>query len=291
MLDLDPNRQGPAPRDASTLVVVRDIAEATGKGIEVFCVERQKVGFLAGAVVFPGGKLEASDRDPEWEPLCTPTRATRTPIAASAEEHRGLAIAACREAFEEAAILPVAGVPLSHAELLAWREEVSHGGGSLRELLKARGTRLALGSLHAFARWVTPVAESRRFDTRFFLFVTDSAATGAHDDHETTASFWARPADVLDQHASGSLMLAPPTHRTLQVLAGASDTAAAVAIAEASCLEPICPRALVHHDATGDAIAIVLPGDPEHEVRTPRVAGTSRYVFRNGRFLPEDPPG
>jgi hypothetical protein len=38
-------------------------------------------------------------------------------------------------------------------------------------------------------------------------------------------------------------------------------------------------------------MAIVLPGDPEHEVREARVAGKSRYVMRDGRLLPEDPPG
>jgi 8-oxo-dGTP pyrophosphatase MutT (NUDIX family) len=287
MLDLELNREGPPARDASTLVVARD---ASGGGIEVFCVERQKVGFLGGAVVFPGGKLDASDLDPEWERCSTPPRATPTPIAADATALRGLAIAACREALEEAAILPIAGATATHAELLEWRTRLASGAETLRPLLAARGLRLDLASLHAFARWVTPVAESRRFDTRFFLFASDGAVTGAHDDHETTASFWATPSDVLARHASRALVLAPPTHRTLQVLAGARDTADAIAIAAASCLEPICPRVVTQHDADGDTIAIVLPGDPEHDVRTPRVPGPSRYVLRGGRFWPENPP-
>jgi 8-oxo-dGTP pyrophosphatase MutT (NUDIX family) len=287
MLDLELNREGPPARDAATLIVARD---ANGGGIEVFCVERQKVGFLGGAVVFPGGKLDASDLDPEWERSSTPPRATRTPIADDAAALRGLAIAACREALEEAAILPIEGAAATHTELLEWRRRLASGAETLRPLLAARGLRLDLASLHALARWVTPVAESRRFDTRFFLFVSDGAVTGAHDDHETTASFWATPSDVLARHASRALVLAPPTHRTLQVLAGARDTTDAVAIAAASCLEPICPRVVTQRDAEGDTVAIVLPGDPEHDVRTPRVAGPSRYVLRGGRFWPEDPP-
>jgi 8-oxo-dGTP pyrophosphatase MutT (NUDIX family) len=287
MLDLDPLRQGPAARDASTLVVVRN---ATGGGIEVFCVERQKVGFLGGAVVFPGGKLDAGDLDPEWERFSTPPRPTRTPIAPDDAALRGLAIAACREALEEAAILPIDGPAPSHAELLEWRKALASGSGTLRRLLASRGLRLDLASLHALARWVTPIAESRRFDTRFFLFVADGTMTGAHDDHETTASFWATPADILQKNAARALVLAPPTHRTLQVLAGARDTADAVAIADASCLEPICPRVVRQHETEGDTIAIVLPGDPEHDVREVRVPGPSRYVLRGGRFWPEDPP-
>ena len=286
MLDLDLKREGPPARDASTLVVVRD---ARG-GIEVFCVERQKVGFLGGAVVFPGGKLDAGDLDSGWERASTAPRSPRTPIAADAAALRGLAVAACREALEEAAILPIAGATPSHAELLAWRKELTGGAQTLRSLLEARGLWLDLEALHPLARWVTPIAESRRFDTRFFLYVSDGATTGLHDDHETTASFWASPADVLDRHASRALVLAPPTHRTLQVLAGARSAAEAVAIADAACLEPICPRVVTQHDRDGDTVAIVLPGDPEHDVREMRVPGPSRYVLREGRFWSEDAP-
>jgi hypothetical protein len=76
----------------------------------------------------------------------------------------------------------------------------------------------------------------------------------------------------------------------LQVLAGARNAAEAVTIATASCLEPICPRAVTQREAGGDTIAIVLPGDPEHDVREARVPGPSRYVLRGDRFWPEDAP-
>jgi hypothetical protein len=207
-------------------------------------------------------------------------------MAADAAASRGLAIAACREALEEAAILPVTGVAPSHAQLLAWRAELERGEG-LRTILERHGARLDLGSLHPFARWVTPVVEARRFDTRFFLFVPKGEVTGAHDDQETTASFWATPAEVLARHLARELFLAPPTHRTLQVLGAAKDTAEAIAIADRSCLDPICPRVLAGRDG---AMAIVLPGDPEHQVRERRVPGPTRYVLREGLFLPEDPP-
>jgi len=293
MLDLDLNRPGPTPRDSATLIVVRASRGSDG-GIEIFCVERHKTGFLGGAVVFPGGKLDASDLDPAWESCATAALATMrergAPIADDPATRRGLAVAACREALEEAAILPVDGVPPSHAELLACRAEMARDPGALRTMLVSRGLRLDLASLHPLARWITPVAESRRFDTRFFVFVSSGDVTGAHDDHETTASFWASPADVLARYEAGALVLAPPTHRTLQVLSTARDTAEAIAIASRSCLDPICPRAIRQRDAAGETVAIVLPGDPEHEVRVPRVPGPSRYVLRDGRFVSEEAP-
>jgi 8-oxo-dGTP pyrophosphatase MutT (NUDIX family) len=289
MLDLDPNRAGPAPRDAATLLVVRDCAPHHACGVEVFCVERQRAGFLGGAIVFPGGKLDAGDLDPAWARRASALRIPASPIASDQSHLRGLAVAACREALEEAAILPVVG-GVAHDELLEWRARLARGRTTFGDLLDERGMRLDLAALHPFARWITPAAESRRFDTRFFLFVADAALTGAHDDRETTASFWAPPGDVLRRFDKGELQLAPPTHRTLEVFAGATDARDAVRLAGESCVEVICPRLVQHRDARGETMALVLPGDPEHEVREPRSPGRSRYVLRGDRFVPEDAP-
>ncbi len=289
------------PLDASTLVVARDHARG---GIEVFFVQRQRVGFLGGAIVFPGGKVDTGDLDAAWAERANRPRASSfgrragsTPalspfesFARDESELRGLAVAACREALEEAAILPVVGA-VPHAELLEWRARMARGDTTLAALLDARAARLDLGALHPFARWITPTAESRRFDTRFFLFPARASLTGAHDDRETTASFWATPAEVLRRFDAGELQLAPPTHRTLEVFAAAADSRDAVRIAGASCVEAICPRLVRHRDARGETTALVLPGDPEHEVRELRSPGKSRYVLRDGRFVPEDSPG
>jgi 8-oxo-dGTP pyrophosphatase MutT (NUDIX family) len=291
MLDLDPSRPAAPPRDAATLIVVRDGAS----GLEVFCVERQKVGFLGGAVVFPGGKLDPSDLDPGWATLSTPPRAPAGSTEAEVTTWRGIAVAACREALEEAAILPLEGAARDHATLLSWQARLAKKKGgpapqtTLWALLTEAGVKLDLAALHPMARWVTPVAESRRFDARFFLYVADAALTGAHDDHETTASFWATPSEVMRRFVARELQLAPPTHRTLERLAAVADSRGAVAMAAGACLEPIRPRLVRHADARGETVALVLPGDPEHEVREARSPGRSRYVLRGDRFLPEDP--
>ena len=288
MLDFDPSRTGSTPRDASTLIVLRDGVAA---GAEVFCVKRKMGGFLGGAVVFPGGKLDADDTDSAWERYVTPSPASPASFAADAVHRRGLAIAACREALEEAAILPLQGSQPSHAELLEWRRRVTHEGGmALRTLLEARGLRLDLEALVPFARWITPSAEARRFDTRFFVFVAEHDVVGLHDGGETTASFWASPAAILRWYEEGEVQLAPPTHRTLEVLAAHRSTIEVVRAAEQACLDPICPRVVTHKDSSGETLAVVLPGDPEHPIPEVRVAGKSRYVLRAGRFVPEDPP-
>ena len=286
MLDLDPSRAIVPPRDAATLVVVRDAPA----GLEVFCVERQKVGFLGGAIVFPGGKLDAGDLDATWRERTTGLAATSAGLGGDETTQRGLAVAACREALEEAAILPLEGRALTHGDLLAWRERVARREATLLSLLAERGARLDLAALRPMARWVTPAAESRRFDTRFYLYVARQAITGAHDDVETTASFWARPDEVLRRFGAGELRLAPPTHRTLEILASSPDAATAAAWADGSCLDPVCPQLVNHRDARGETVAFVLPGDPEHDVKEVLTRGSSRYVLRGDRFVPEAAP-
>jgi 8-oxo-dGTP pyrophosphatase MutT (NUDIX family) len=261
------------------------------RGLELFCVERhKKSGFMGGAIVFPGGKLDARDLDDAWTAIATATPKARVPIAPDDKTLRGLAIAACRETLEEAAMLPVSGGRLAHDELLALRSKVARGEESLASFLSARGLKLDLAALRPFARWVTPVAETRRFDARFFLTVAGDDVRGAHDNHETTSSFWARPADVLARFDAGEIQVLPPTHRTIELLAKHGTTASAMAWAETTCLDPICPKLVKHIDSKGETLALALPGDRDHEVREARVDGRSRFVLRVDRWLPEAAP-
>ena len=60
MLNLDAERPFSAPLEAATLLVLRE--SPPSGALEVFFVRRHAASpFLGGAVVFPGGKLEAAD--------------------------------------------------------------------------------------------------------------------------------------------------------------------------------------------------------------------------------------
>jgi 8-oxo-dGTP pyrophosphatase MutT (NUDIX family) len=291
VLDLKGERAAVAPKDAATLVLVRG---GTSGGIEVFCVERNKASrFMGGAIVFPGGKLDPSDVVADWTPLTTPprlpTRGT-VPFTVNDAHFRSLAIAGARETLEEAAILHVHDGSVKQEELFVLRKDLETAPDALRTFLAKRGLRLDLAALHPFARWITPEAESRRFDARFFVAIAPEGQTGAHDERETMSSFWGSPADVLRRYEAGEVQLMPPTHRTIALLADCDSTASVLAMAEASNLDPICPRLVQQKDAQGETMALVLPGDPEHELRESRVPGKSRYVLRGDRWRSEDPP-
>ena len=280
MLDFDPSRAAPAPRPAATVIVLRP----SPAGIEVFCVLRhQKSTFLGGAVVFPGGKVDDADAAEAWTSLATDPHPRAALLADEAATARALAVAACRESLEEATILPLER-PLPDSDVLAMRAELE-AGRTFADVLTARGARLALGALVPWARWVTPEAESRRFDARFFLLPLPEHQRGAHDDHEITHSFWSRPSDVLDRFLRGEIFLAPPTCRTLELLADHDSIEAAVALANEQSLLPVCPKFVAHDTAP----YLALPGDPSHDVPEKRVAGKTRFVLRDGKFLSEDP--
>lgn len=288
LLDFDQNRTPPVPRDAATLVILRD----GDRGLEVFCVRRHaRSSFLGGALVFPGGKVDPDDGAEAWAARATAPAARSELLATATASARTLAVAACREAFEEGGILPV-DAPLSDREVSEIALELNGGTAAgqpaLAAALERRGLRLDLGALVPWARWITPEAESRRFDARFYLLALPAGQLGRHDDQETTMSVWASPTEILERTARGEFFLAPPTSRTLELLAGAPDLHRAAALAERQSLLPICPR-FVPGDGGGPPY-LALPGDPSHGVPERRTDGPTRYVLRGDRFISEDAP-
>lgn len=281
VLHFDPSREAVLPKPAATVLVLRDGSE----GLEVFAIVRHaKSGFLGGAAAFPGGKVDASDEGEAWDALVVgeapgwPGDPDPLPVSP-----RALAVAACREALEETALLPsVPGIDGDAA--LGLRASLGEAR-SFATALSERGLRLDLSALVPFARWVTPRAEARRFDAVFFLLGLPSGQVGESDAHETTQGFWARPADLLAKWEKGELFMAPPTTRSLEILAASADVASALAAARSQSLRVVMPEFVPSE--TGGLLA--LPGDPLHPVREKRVPGTTRFVLRDGRFVGEDP--
>lgn len=247
------------PRPAATVVVLRPGAD----GPEVLLLQRsQKSGFFPHAWVFPGGRVDAADA----------TAPTEGRIDGLPGDARAFAVAAVRECFEEAGVWLGHGAPPD----------------DLRDRLNARDATLAdapmlvadLERLEQWAWWITPEAEPKRYDTRFFVTAVtlDEVAHAAHDSRETVDSRWLRPADAL---AAGDVFLAPPTFRTLEELAAlvaetAGDLVALMTRARDRAVTPIQPK--LERSETG-AVTIILPGDPAHPSEQP-APGPKRIVWR-----------
>ncbi len=290
MLDLDRSRAPVAPTDAATLIVVR-AGRGSPESIEVFVVERhRKSQFLGGALVFPGGKVDSGDGDPRFAELCTPLGARTAELGDGGARALAFVVAALRELLEEGALLPVTG-SLGDKELQELRAELarrvaagSAAGVAFADLLAERRLVLDGAKLEGMARWITPAAEARRYDTRFYMVRAPANQSGAHDRHETTTSLWASPRSLLQRWESRQIFLAPPTARTLELLAKASSVEGALAIARAQPLAPICPFFVMD----GDLPTLALAGDPLHPDGSPPPvdpAAPTRFVLLDGRFV------
>lgn len=259
-------------RPAATVMLVRD---APG-GPEVFMLQRTlSAAFARGQYVFPGGAVDDADHGASFESVCDGIDDT----AASARlglTSGGLAwlVAAIRECFEEAGVLLARRADEAHvvrfddAEVVerfeASRHAVHDGDRSLVDVCSEEGLLLLADRIHLVDHWVTPVGERRRFDTRFFVAAAPPDQEPLHDDVETIASRWVRPADALELWRAGELQMFPPTVAALEFLLPHRDVDAVVAAAAAVGVPPVTTPRIVLDDA-GRIVGIRRPGDPGYE--------------------------
>ncbi len=173
--------------------------------------------------------------------------------------------------------------------------EAAFAVAAARELAEEANVTVDAASLVPFARWITPSAEGKRFDARFFVAAAPADQIARHDSVETVDSLWATPAEVLARYERGELKLPPPTIRNLEDLAVHATVDAALAWARGRVVAPILPK-LVPLD---DTLAIVLPWDPEYaglpgegiviEPTHPVARPPSRFVLSEGRWWGRSP--
>lgn len=215
---------------AATVVVFRRCAE--GGPPEVLMITRSRaMAFAGGAAVFPGGRVDPSDR----------TLAATLPGVADLDEaaHR---IAAIRETIEETGLvigvcegLDLAKAARARAMLLEHED--------LAPVLAEMGWSLDLDALIPFARW-HPKNEKlpRVFDTRFYLADLGTGAVELEiDATENTRLFWVGAAEALERAERGEMSVIYPTRRNLERLARFASFEDARAHAEAVPVRTITP--------------------------------------------------
>jgi 8-oxo-dGTP pyrophosphatase MutT (NUDIX family) len=171
------------PRDAATLIIVDD---ASGELRVLLGRRRQDMVFMPGRYVFPGGRVDRSDRHITVLQDLKPQDLAKLQVAMkgtpSVARARALALAAVRETYEEAGLLigiPIApsgggeAIAASAAQAREEHADAEPPRGLLRKTSQwhaffAAGFRPSLSRLTFFARAITPPGRPRRYDTRFF---------------------------------------------------------------------------------------------------------------------------
>ncbi len=245
---LPPGEPPATPRDAATVVLLRDPAFNAAGGPEVYLLRRvTTMAFAAGMYVFPGGRVDDADRTADIGWSGPPPGAWADALSADEPLARALVCAAVRETFEECGVL-LAGrdsscvVDLSDAQWEQDRQALLARTTSLSELLRARGLLLRADLLRPWSHWITPEAEPRRYDTRFLVAALPPVQSARHVGGEADHAAWLTPAAALQQHHDGELAMLPPTAVTLQQLEGLPSAAAVLAAADARTVRPVMPR-------------------------------------------------
>ncbi len=220
-------------RAAATLIILRESAD--GGAPEALMLQRSKaMRFAAGAIVFPGGRVDPAD-----EALAAELAHDLTSQDAAAR------IAAIRETVEEAGVAIGLSPPPSPDVVDAMRAAL-HCGEGLGDLLALHGLVIDFAALVPFARWCPGRAEragiSRIFDTRFYVArAPDDAHLATADTTENIRLWWASAAEVIADCDAGRELVIFPTRRNLERLALGASHDAVVAHARAHPLEMVTP--------------------------------------------------
>jgi 8-oxo-dGTP pyrophosphatase MutT (NUDIX family) len=212
---------------AATLVVWRDPVPIGAGAPQILVVERSaSMAFAAGAIVFPGGRVDAADQAMA-EAIGRPGDAAK--------------ITAIRETIEETAVIPAlrgAGDAGLGAELQSALLE----GADFAALLAQYRLEPDLEALTPFARWMPAFKQPRKFDTMFFLAPSPPGDWQPNPQPgECVAAEWAAPTELLDRIDRGDASAIFPTKRNLERLAQHNALGSALADARAHSLDTIIP--------------------------------------------------
>ncbi|MEM8825577.1 MAG: NUDIX hydrolase, partial [Pseudomonadota bacterium] len=192
----------------------------------IFMQKRAKtMGFAAGMMVFPGGKVDDDDRA-----LAADSGLTERLGEADAAAR----IAAIRESFEEAGVLLTAGPDLSPDMLARTAPQIADRSLDFARFLADHDQRIDADRLVPWSRWCPPVRlENKRFDARFYLARVKDDLGASHDGTEAVSSLWTTAVDALASADRGEGKVIFPTRRNLERLAQFDDAEAVVKHARA----------------------------------------------------------
>jgi 8-oxo-dGTP pyrophosphatase MutT (NUDIX family) len=229
-----PKKEPPAPQPATTVLLLRPSQPGDAASpVEVFMVVRHhQIDAFSGALVFPGGKLEAADGDARLWARC----GGADKISADELKFR---VAGVREAFEECGILlarkPAHRAVIGAADLKGieerWRTKLAKDDATIVDLVEAEDLELATDMMVPYAHWITPTFAPKRFDTWFFLAEAPEDQIALHDGSESVDSVWIGAQEAIDEASVGKRTLVHATLKNLELLAEGRTVAGAIAAA------------------------------------------------------------
>ncbi|MFI0716576.1 NUDIX hydrolase [Streptomyces inhibens] len=303
------------PRRAATVLLLRD---GSGGPAVHMLRRRASMAFAGGAYAYPGGSVDARDERPvAWAGPSRAQWAVRMGVDPATAQ--AIVCAAVRETFEEAGVL-LAGASADTVVTDTTGEDWERDRAALvahelsfADFLGRRGLVLRSDLLGAWARWITPEFEPRRYDTWFFVAALPEGqctlpqgpptipqsqfrSTGGTPigpggtpiaSSEADLAVWIRPEEAAAGYDRGELLMMPPTIATLRGLQPYATAAEALAAAEAQDLTPVLARARL----VNGAIELSWPGHDEFTKHITQNDAATGAPGGGGPDGPSDSPG
>ncbi|WP_406343318.1 NUDIX hydrolase [Streptomyces sp. NBC_00648] len=264
------------PRRAATVMLLRGGDEHGGLAVHMLR-RRTSMAFAGGAYAYPGGGVDPRDdaRRIGWAGPSRETWAAR--LGVGADDAQAIVCAAVRETYEEAGVLlagPDADSVVGDTTGDDWeadRHALVARDLSFAEFLDRRGLVLRSDLLGAWARWITPEFEPKRYDTWFFVAALPEGQRTRNASTEADRTVWIRPGEATAGYDGGELLMMPPTVSTLRALLPYATPADALAASAARDLTPVLARASLGDDGE---IVLSWPGHDEFTKRVRTGGGT-----------------
>ncbi|RZU13671.1 hypothetical protein EV645_4523 [Kribbella rubisoli] len=244
-------------RPASTVILLRSTlvdAPAAG-GLEVYLLRRQRtMAFAAGMTVFPGGRVDPADSAIADSWSGPPPGEFADRLGCSAELAAAYVAAAVRETFEESGVLlagPSTETVVGDTTGADWEaDRVALEAGELRfaDFLHRRGLLLRADLLRAWAHWITPEFEPKRYDTAFFVAALPAGQLTRDVTSESDQVAWVRPGDAVAAVDAGETLMLPPTYLCCRDLTQYDDVAEVLAGAGDRKIRTIMPTVRIDGD-------------------------------------------
>ncbi|GAA3615959.1 NUDIX hydrolase [Streptomyces chitinivorans] len=266
------------PRRAATVMLLRD---AEGGPAVHMLRRRTSMAFAAGAYAYPGGGVDPRDEGAvAWAGPAREEWARRLGVEEAVAQ--AVVCAAVRETFEEAGVLLAGPDPdtvvadTTGEDWEADRTALVARELSFADFLARRELVLRSDLLGAWARWITPEFEARRYDTWFFVAALPRGQRTRDVSGEADRTVWIRPADAAAAYDRGELTMMPPTIATLRQLVPYAGAAAALEASGERDLTPVLARASLEDDGSGgQRVVLSWPGHEEFTKHVPAARRTA----------------
>ena len=253
---LDGTRTPAEPRNAATIVLIREGEVQEPGALEVYLLRRHlDMAFAGGMAVFPGGGVDPRDFDHAVDWVGPSPEEWAAHMGVEVSLARALVCAAVRETFEESGVLFAGPTEDSIVEDTTgedWEEDrrrLEARELSFTDFLSQRRLKLRSDLLRVWGSWLTPVFEPRRYMTWFFVAELPPGQETRDVSTESVEVSWMSVREAIDAADEQQMLVLPPQYFTFVELFDCATPYHAFETAARRDLATVQPSGVIQDDA------------------------------------------